>query len=201
MRHIVTGFVFVSFLTAGQLLAAETAVPTAPPVTATVPAPASEKVVAAAPATARRFHLGYIDALKVAEQSDIGKAAKTRFETKADRHKSQIDAKQKALEKQKTALEAKLPTYSPEQRAAKIKEYEKKVEELRKLLQKADKEMKPLQEEMIKEIYGKIEKATRAYGEAKGFDAIVEKREMLYLGDSVDAEEITDALIAELNRK
>ena len=89
--------------------------------------------------------------MKIAEQSDAGKAAKAQFEEKADRLKTQIDTKQKLLEKQKAALEAKLPTYTPEQRAAKIKAYEKKVDELRKLLQQADKEMKPIQEELTQE--------------------------------------------------
>ena len=74
------------------------------------------------------FKIGYVDIMKIAEQSDVGKVAKTHFESKADRYKAQIETKQKMLEKQKATLEAKLPTYTPEQRAAKIKDYEKKVD-------------------------------------------------------------------------
>jgi outer membrane protein len=143
--------------------------------------------------------VGYVDVLRVAEQSDAGKVAKAHFESKADRHKAQIDTKQKLLEKQKTTLESKLRTYTPEQRVAKIKEYEKKVDELRKLLEKADKEMRPMQEELIKDIYGKIEKVARDYGAANGFAVILQKRELLYLGNNVDAEDVTDILIKELN--
>lgn len=149
----------------------------------------------------RRFRIGYADLAKIAEQSDAGRVAKTHFEAKADRYKAQLDTKQKLLEKQKATLEAKLPTYTPEQRIAKIKEYEKKVEELRKMLQKADKEMRPMQEELVKELYGKIETAASAYGAANGFSAILEKRELLYLGKGIDAEDVTEALIGELNRK
>ena len=109
--------------------------------------------------------------------------------------------KKKLLEKQKATLEAKLPTYTPEQRAAKIKDYEKKVDELRKMLQKADKEMKPMQEELIREVYGKIEKASRDFGGANGFSVILEKRELLYLGSGVDAQDVTEQIIAELNKK
>jgi len=178
--------------------------PTAPPAAvspaAVSPAPAVEKVIAPAP-TEKRFRVGYADLMKIAEQSDAGKVAKSHFEAKADRHKAQIDTKQKLLEKQKAALEAKLPTYTPEQRAAKIKDYDKKVDELRKMLQKADKEMRPMQEELVKEVYGKIEKVAREYGAANGFSAILEKRELLYLGKGIDAEDVTEALIAELNRK
>jgi outer membrane protein len=145
--------------------------------------------------------VGYADLLKIAEKSDAGKIAKTHFEAKADRLKAQLETKQKLLEKQKATLEAKLPTYSPEQRTAKIKDYEKKVEELRKMLIKADQELKPMQEELIKDIYGKIEKVAREYGARKGFSVLLEKRELLYLGADVEAEDVTDALIAELNAK
>jgi outer membrane protein len=199
MRRIVAGFFIISVL-AAPLSAAETAAPALSPAAPSAPAPAAEKDTAADPAAAKRFRVGYADIMKIAEKSDAGKAAKARFEEKADRLKTQIDAKQKLLEKQKAALEAKLPTYTPEQRAAKIKAYEKKVDELRKLLQQADKEMKPMQEELTLEIFGKIEKTAGAYGAAHGFDIILAKRELLYLGSNADAEDVTDNLIKELNR-
>lgn len=145
--------------------------------------------------------IGYADLVKIAEKSDVGKVAKSHFEAKADRLKTQLETKQKLLEKQKATLEAKLPTYSPEQRTAKIKEYERKVEELRKMLIKADQELKPMQEELIKDIYGKIEKVAREYGSAKGFSVLLEKRELLYLGNNVEAEDVTEDLLKELNKK
>lgn len=170
-----------------------------------VVAPVSPAVVEAKAAplapSEKRFRIGYVDILKIAAESDAGKVAKAHFEAKADRYKAQLDTKQKLLEKQKATLEAKLPTYSPEQRAAKIKAYEKKVEELRKMLEKADQEMRPMQEELIKEVYAKIESAAQAYGAEKGFSAIIEKRELLYLGKQIDAEDVTEALIKELNKQ
>lgn len=169
-----------------------------PAITATTVSP--EKISQTV-TTDKRLRVGYADILKIAEQSDAGKVAKTHYEAKADRLKSQIDTKQKLIEKQKTTLEAKLATYTAEQREKKIKDYEKKVDELRKMLQNADKELKPMQEELMKEIYGKIETAAKAYGEANGFSAIIEKREILFLGKGIDAEDVTDALVKEINRK
>lgn len=163
-------------------------------------ASAEQKISPPAPVE-KRFRVGYVDLMKIAEQSDAGKVAKTHFESKADRYKAQLDTKQKLLEKQKATLEAKLPAYTPEQRAAKIKEYEKKVDEFRKMLQKADKEMRPMQEELVREVYGKIETAAREYGAANGFSVIIEKREILYLGKGIDAEDVTEALLKELNKK
>lgn len=174
------------------------------------PTPAGAPAPAAAPASpqpvggepkAPAFRVGYADLSKIASESSLGKSARAGFEARADKLKRQIEAKQKNLEKQKATLEAKLPSYTPQQRAAKIKEYEKKVDELRTLLQKAEKEMKPLQEELLKDVYGKIEKAASEYGAANGFSVIVEKRELLYLGRDVDARDVTEALIQKLDGK
>ena len=180
---------------------AETDAPPVPTVSVNAP-PAVVPEKAAPPASTEvRFRVGYVDMVKIAAESDAGKVAKAHFEAKADRHKAQIDTKQKLLEKQKANLEAKLPTYTPEQRTAKIKDYEKKVNELKKMLEKADKEMRPMQEELTKELYGKIEAAAQAHGAANGFSIIIEKRELLYLGKGIDAEDVTAVLIAELNKK
>lgn len=164
--------------------------------------PAASAPMAVAPAPSeKKFRIGYVDIMKVAGESDAGKVAKSHFEAKADRYKAQIDTRQKMLEKQKANLEAKLPDYTPEQRAAKIKGYEKKVEELRRMLQKADQEMRPMQEELLKEVYAKIESAAQKYGAEKGFAAIIEKRQLLYLGKEISAEDVSEALIDELNKK
>lgn len=190
----------ISLLTPCLTFAETDATPPPAPSVSAAPAAAEEK--SPTPAMAEnRFRVGYVDIMKVAAESDAGKVAKAHFEGKADRHKALIDTKQKLLEKQKAALEAKLPTYTPEQRTAKIKEYEKKVDELKKMLQKADNEMRPMQEELIKEIYGKIAATARTYGAANGFSVILEKRELLYLGKGIDAEDVTEILIAELNKK
>lgn len=170
-----------------------------PSVTAPPTAPL-EKVTSPAK-TEDRFRVGYVDIMKIAAESDAGKVAKANFEAKVDLLKNRIDTKQKMLEKQKAELEAKLPTYTPEQRKTKIKAYEKKVAELRTMLQKADAEMRPLQEELIKDVYVKIEAAARTYGAANGFSVILEKRELLYLGKGIDAEDVTEFIMKKLNGK
>jgi len=190
----------LTLLSPGLTFAETDAPPSTPPAVTISPAAPAEKTAASVPAESR-FRVGYVDIMKIAAESDAGKVAKAHFEAKADRYKSHIDTKQKLLEKQKASLEAKLPTYTPEQRSAKIKAYEKKVDELKKMLQTADQEMRPMQEELIKEVYGKIETAARAYGAANGFSVILEKRELLYLGKGIDAEDVTEALIKELNKK
>ena len=201
MNRLLTCIIAVTTLFSPCLsFAATDSSPATTPSVSASPAVPAEKATPSG-STETRFRVGYVDMIKIAAESDAGKVAKAHFEAKADRHKAQIDTKQKLLEKQKATLEAKLPTYTPEQRTAKIKEYEKKVNELKKMLEKADKEMRPMQEELTKELYGKIEAAARAYGAANGFSIIIEKRELLYLGKGIDAEDVTGILISELNKK
>ena len=201
MNRLLTGIIAVTTLFSPCLsFAATDSSPATTPSVSASPAVPAEKATPSG-STETRFRVGYVDMRKIAAESDAGKVAKAHFEAKADRHKAQIDTKQKLLEKQKATLEAKLPTYTPEQRTAKIKEYEKKVNELKKMLEKADKEMRPMQEELTKELYGKIEAAARVYGAANGFSIILEKRELLYLGKGIDAEDVTAILISELNKK
>jgi outer membrane protein len=183
------------------VIAAESTSPAASSPSAAPSVAVIEQKQPASSIPATSFRVGYADIMKIAEQSEAGKVAKTHFEAKADKLKAQIETKQKLLEKRKAALEAKLPTYTPEQRTAKIMEYEKKVDELRKMLQKADKEMKPMQEELLKDIYGKIEAAARSYGEANGFSVILIKSELLYLGKNADVQDVTEALIQQINNK
>jgi len=201
VNRLLTGIIAVTTLFSPCLsFAATDSSPATTPSVSASPAVPAEKATPSG-STETRFRVGYVDMRKIAAESDAGKVAKAHFEAKADRHKAQIDTKQKLLEKQKATLEAKLPTYTPEQRTAKIKEYEKKVNELKKMLEKADKEMRPMQEELTKELYGKIEAAARVYGAANGFSIILEKRELLYLGKGIDAEDVTAILISELNKK
>jgi outer membrane protein len=145
--------------------------------------------------------IGYLDIARIGRDSLIGKSAQARFKEKTDKLQSQITSKQKQLEKQKKELEAKLPTLIPDQRAAKAKEFEKKVEEYRKFVQKAEKELQPLQEELTKSVFVEIEKAAAAYGASAGLTAIVVKKELLYQGNGVTTEDITDAILKLVDEK
>jgi len=89
---------------------------------------------------------------------------------------------------------------TPKQREAKSKEFQKKLEELQKFAQTAEEEFLALQEKETTALYETIEKAAVEHGKANGYAAIVVKKELLYVGSSVDAQDVTDALIKALNQ-
>ena len=184
------------FLLALPVMAGAAADVPAPPA---IPAasPAAEQPKATTPSV----KLGFVEMLKISQESTMGKASKAKFKEKADKFETQVAAKQKQLEKQKKALEEKMPTLPPKERAAKAKEFEKKVDEYRKYVQGLDKELKPLQEDLTRALYKQIEQAAVAYGKANGFAAIFEKQELLYLDSGVDAQDVTDAVLKLMEQK
>lgn len=160
------------------------------------PVVTAQKTVAAAQ-TAR---IGYVDLARIGTESGRGKAFTAVLTTKKDKLQGKIDEKKKQIEKLKTSIEAKIATMSPQQRETKSKEFQKKVEEFQKFAQASEEELSNLQAKEAKALYEAIEQSATVHGKANGFAAIVVKKELLYLGNSVDAQDVTDALIKSLNQ-
>jgi outer membrane protein len=112
-----------------------------------------------------------------------------------------IENKRKQLEKQQAAIEAKLKTLTPQQREAKAKEFQKKVEEFQKFGLNAEKELQAKQEEFSDKLFKAIEQASAELGKAKGLALVVIKRELLFLGSGVDVQDVTDGVIKLIDGK
>ena len=143
--------------------------------------------------------LGYVDIVRIGGDSDRGKALKARLTSKKDALQIKVDAKKKQIEKMKTSIEAKLPGMTPQQREAKSKEFQKKLEDFQKFARSSEEELYTLQEKETKALFEDMEQAAVAYGKANDFAAIVIKKELLFLSNAVDAQDVTDALIKSLN--
>lgn len=167
--------------------------PAAPPQASAEAAPGP----AASVPTAR---LGYVDIVRIGTESERGKALKTLLTDKKDKIQGKVDARKKQIEKLKTSIEGKLATMTPQQREAKSKEFQKKVEEFQKFARTSEEDLYNLQDRESRTFFEAIERAAVAHGKANGFSAIVVKKELLYVGSSVDAQDVTDALIKELDQ-
>lgn len=192
-------------------IAAETAQPadgssktapsqTAPAATVTA-APAAAPTVAELPKTQQPVRIGYADIARIGSESKLGKTALTQAKDKQAKFQSQIEGKRKQLDKQKSALEAKFASLTPQQRETKAKEFQKKVEEFQKFGMNAEKELQTLQEDVQKKLFEAIEQAAVECGKNKGLALVVIKRELLYMADGVDAQDVSDDIIALLNAK
>jgi outer membrane protein len=168
--------------------------PTAPP---SVSAPGDAAATPAA--TSQSTRIGYVDIARIGSEAERGKKLKDLLTKKKDALQGKIDGKKKQLDKLKSSIEGKIATLTPAQRRAKSEEFQKKVEEFQKFAQASDEELYRLQEKEMKELYDAIEQTAVAHGKANAFAAIVIKKELLYIGSSVDAKDVTDELIKALN--
>jgi len=160
---------------------------TAPPAPPTTPPPA--------PSPRPAFTIGVIDILKIGAESRIGKEEKKRFEARGEKLKGEIEARGKKLEKEKKALEEKFPSLTPEQRQKQAKEFDKKVEAYRKMVQKAQSEMEPLQKEINDRIFSLVEKGAAQVGAARGLSLVIPKREVLYQSSDTTVVDVTDDVL------
>lgn len=173
-----------------------------PPAVTVTPAPAAippldKKKELAAPAV----KIAYVDIARVGRESKEGKSAQARLKEKVEKFQAQMGAKQKQLEKQKIAIEARLQTMSPEQKVAKGKEFEKKLEAVRKFAQRSEKELQDMQQELTGKLTRDIEAAAATFGKASSYAAIVVKRDILFLGLGVEGTDVTDDIIKLMNEE
>ena len=172
-----------------------------PPPAAPQAAAAPDQKTSVAAAAQQPMRIGHVDLARIAAESETGKAGQTQFAVLKKKLQGQLESKRKQLEKQKAAIEAKLKTLTPPQREAKAKEFQKKVEEFQKFGMNAEKELQAKQEEFSAGLFKAIEQASADLGKTKGLALVVVKRELLYLGSGVDAQDVTDEVIKNIDKK
>jgi outer membrane protein len=169
--------------------------------THTVPPAAPAQKTAEPAATQQPTRLGYVDISRIATESETSKAGQAELDVLKKKLQGQIEDKQKQLGKQEADIKAKLNTYTAKQREAKIKEFQKKLEALQKFGQNAEKQLQDKQAEFSEKIFKAVEQASADLGKAKGLALVVIKRELLYLGSGVDAQDVTDEVIRQIDKK
>jgi outer membrane protein len=209
MMKPVFRFLLVTLLCCSCAISAGAAEPAAEkPSQAPSPSPAAPQTVAPpaqkpaeGAAAQQSMRLGHVDLARIAAESETGKAAQAQFAELKKKLQGQIEAKRKQLEKQKAAIEAKLKSYTADQREAKGREFQKKVEEFQKFGQNAEKELQAKQADFSEKLFKAIEQASADLGKAKGLALVVVKRELLYLDSGVDAQDVTDEIIKKVDKK
>lgn len=139
--------------------------------------------------------IGVIDMAKIAGESSSGKAVYAKVKATMEKLQKQIKSKETQLKKQKADIEAQMPSLAPIQRSAKAKEFQKKLESFQSFIQKAEKDVRTTEAELLKNLYGSVAKSAADYGKANGFAAIVINKELLFAGSSVAIQDLTAEII------
>lgn len=176
----------------------------APPAQTTATTPkviSSEKNPPATTVAEHPAKIGYVDIARIGTESVRGKTLRDLLVARKDKLQAKVDVKKKQIEKAKKSIESKIATMSPQQREAKSLEFQKKLDDFQKFVRASEEELLALQEKETRSLYDEIERSAAAYGKANGFSVIVVKKELLYVGSSVDAQDVTEALIKALSVK
>lgn len=198
---LLTGLVSVPSSAAEQSEAAAPASLTAPSVppllgpTLLSPDAQSTSVSAAA------VRVGVIDMQRISTESAMGKTAQSTVKSKQQKLQKDLDARKAKLDKMQADIERQMPTLKPAQRDAKIKEFQKKVDEMQKSGRSGEKELMAIQEKLTTELLDTIEQAARDIGTASGLAAVVVKGNLLYLEKGVEAKDISAEVVTLMNAK
>jgi len=183
-------------------VAASPAMPSAPTQTKTVPVVPSAPTIPAA----AQIRIGYVDMGKLTAESELGKSSFAQIKAKQEKFQKEFLGRRTRIEKQNAALQGTFAKLSPEERAARSKEFQKKGKALQKkfeALQKdamqADKQLQALQAELDKNFGTLVEKVAADYGKANGLTLVLVKRTMLYMASGIDLKDATDGIIKQMN--
>lgn len=139
--------------------------------------------------------IGVIDMAKIAGDSSSGKAVYAKVKAKMEKVQKQIKLKETQLKKQKADIEAQMPSLAPIQRSAKANEFQKKLEGFQVFIQKAEKDIRTTEAELLKNLYESVAKAATEYGQTNGLAAIVINKELLFAGSSAEIQDLTAEII------
>jgi outer membrane protein len=146
---------------------------------------------------ADELKLGSVDVQKILDQSDAGKEAKGKLDTKARKTVMEMASREDELKQLKTELEKQSVLLAVMERSAKETVYVQRLQEYQQFVEKANQDIQKEKTELTKRIVGDIIKVIQDYGRKKGYFLIVVKNDgMLYLDDKVD---LTDAILEALN--
>ena len=110
-----------------------------------------------------------------------------------EKFQASMKKKEQELEKLKTALQGK--DLTPDKRAAKEKQFQKKFGEYQKFGSDAQKEFADKQAELGKKIKEDLDRLVKDYGREHGYTVIVNKEGLAYGDSRYEVKDLTDEII------
>ena len=144
--------------------------------------------------------IGVVDLARVSAESALGKSAQAEVKARQAKLQKQVDTRKKQLDKFRSDTERQLPSLSPQQREAKQREFQKKVEEFQKFGLKAEKELLDQQQKQTQGLFEAVGKAAEQLGKEKGVAAIVINRELLFAGQGTELVDLTAEMVVQMDK-
>ncbi len=142
--------------------------------------------------------VGIVDLMKVLNESDSGKKAKSDLEALIKSKQSVLDEKGKEIEKLKADLEKQSSVLSADAKKSKEENLEKLMREYQRLVADSQNEVKKRERELTGDILKEIRVIVDKMGEESGYTIILENADGLGLYSKKDIN-LTDAVIKKYN--
>jgi outer membrane protein len=155
-------------------------------------------MLAAGNAYADDIKVGVVDLMKVLNESDAGKKAKTELEAAIKAKQTVIDEKGKEIEKMKGDIEKQSSVLSAEAKKQKQDELEKMIREYQRTVSDSQNDVKKRESELTNGILREIRAIVEKMGKDDGYTMIIENAEGIILYSKKDLD-LTDAVIKKYN--
>lgn len=136
--------------------------------------------------------IGMVNIQKILLTSAAGKIAKTEISKKAREMESMLNEKKSEIQKLQETLERESLVMSKEKRDEKERDIRIKINDIKVLKNKFEKDLKILENRVVQQIQKEFEALAKEMGREQGYLLIITNQTVIYAPNSID---ITDELI------
>ena len=150
----------------------------------------------AAAARAQPMKLAYVDVQRAIQETEEGKAARTRLKTEFDQRRAQIDKKSADLEKMQQEYEKQAPVLSDEAKRKKQEEFQKAVIDARKSAGDLQEDMTRQEQQAMAGILQRLTQVVAEIAERESLAYVMDKGTLLFAPAAAD---ITNEVVRRYN--
>lgn len=140
--------------------------------------------------------IGVVDLQRALNEVEEGAKAKATLKREFDEKQKTLDAKQNELKKAKEELDAQVTMMTPEKKAERVGELQRKLLEVQQLYMSLQQDLSKREAEATAAIFQKMGIILKDMGEEQGYYAIIERSAVPYFRPSLD---VTNELIRRYN--
>jgi outer membrane protein len=142
--------------------------------------------------------IGTVNFQKIFENSTAGKAVKTEINAQGQRMEQDLKAKGEEIKALEKRLGDDAGVMSKEAREEQRWEYERKIDEVKALKKKYDRQIQEMQMQKVNSVRQEVLQLIQEYGKKEGYLLIVEDVNVVYAPQNLD---LTDEIVKRYNSK
>ena len=151
--------------------------------------------VAGAAFAADGIKLASVDFRKIAQESKAGVEATKEISKLAGTLEKSLKEKEAELDKMKDTLEGKGKKLTAKERAAKEKEFKKKLDTYREAAKDAQKELQTKEDEYGTKLMGEVDRLIKEFAPKNGYSMVIRKGDAIYTDGKLETTDITADII------